>query len=220
MTENHMTNQHMTRREMLQRLGGMIALAAGVPIHARSQARAQGLGAVANALISLSSAEAETLRAMIARIIPADENGPGALEARADRFIDRALAGALKNQRSVYSEGLAAVEAYSKSSKGSNFAKLPSADQDAILTDIQANRATGFAGGGSGQFFNLVRTHTIQGTFSDPFYGGNENFIGWELIGYPGARVAVSANLQRIDIKPEPSRKSAYDYPMFTKGEV
>jgi gluconate 2-dehydrogenase gamma chain len=216
--KNKMTNQ-MTRREMLQRLGGMIALTAGLPIPARSQARAQGLSAVANALVSLSSAEAETLRAIIARIIPADENGPGALEARADRFIDRALAGALKNQRSVYAEGLSAVETYAKGLKGSNFAKLTAADQDAILTDMQANRATGFTGG-SGQFFNVVRTHTIQGTFSDPFYGGNDNFIGWELIGYPGARVAVSQNLQRIDIKPEPSRKSAYDYPMFNKGEV
>ena len=215
-----MINDYLTRREMLQRLGGMIALAAGAPIPLRSQARTQGLNAVGNALISLNSAEAETLRAIIARLIPADENGPGALEARADRFIDRALAGALKNQRSLYTSGLAAVDAYAKSSKGSAFAKLPPTDQDAILTEMQANRATGFPDQGSGQFFNLVRTHTIQGTFSDPFYGGNENFIGWELIGYPGARVAVSQNLQRIDIKPEPSRKSAYDYPMFSKGEV
>jgi gluconate 2-dehydrogenase gamma chain len=68
-------------------------------------------------------------------------------------------------------------------------------------------------------FFILVRTHTIQGTFSDPFYGGNENFIGWNLIGYPGARIVVSANLQRMDVKPEPSNKSAYDYGMFNKGE-
>jgi gluconate 2-dehydrogenase gamma chain len=215
-----MTHDHLTRRAMLQRLGGMIALAAGLPLPVRSQARAQGLAALGNALISLSSVEAETLRAIIARIIPTDANGPGALEARADRFIDRGLAGALKNQRSFYTAGLAAVDAYAKSSKGSAFAKLSAADQDAILADMQANRATGFSGEGSGQFFNLVRTHTIQGTFSDPFYGGNENFIGWELIGYPGARVAVSQNLQRIDIKPEPSRKSAYDYPMFTKGEV
>jgi gluconate 2-dehydrogenase gamma chain len=168
--------------------------------------------------MSLSPAEAETLRAIVARIIPADENGPGALEARADRFIDRALAGALKNQRTAYTSGLAAVDSYAQSAKGNLFAKLSTADQDAILADLQANRATGFTGG-SGPFFNLVRTNTIQGTFSDPFYGGNENFIGWDLIGYPGSRIVVSANLQRMDIKPEPSRKSAYDYGMFNKGE-
>jgi gluconate 2-dehydrogenase gamma chain len=213
-------NDCLTRRQMLQRLGGIIGLAAGLPFPARSRARAQGLSAVANAPVSLTPAEAETLRAIIARIIPADENGPGALEARADRYIDRALAGALKNQRSMYTAGLAAVDAYSQSAKGSAFAKLSTSDQDLILTEIQSDRATGFAGGGSGQFFNLVRTHAIQGTFSDPFYGGNENFIGWDLIGYPGARVVVSLNLQRMDTKPESSRKSAYDYGMFNKGEV
>jgi gluconate 2-dehydrogenase gamma chain len=213
-----MNNDCLTRRQMLQRLGGIIGLAAVLPLPARSLARAQGLSAVANAPVSLTSAEAETLRAIIARIIPADENGPGALEARADRYIDRALAGALKNQRSTYAAGLAAIDAYAQSAKGSVFAKLSTSDQDVILTEIQSDRATGFAGG-SGQFFNLVRTHTIQGTFSDPFYGGNENFIGWDLIGYPGARVVVSPNLQRMDIKPESSRKSAYDYSMFNKGE-
>ena len=214
-----MNNDCLTRRQMLQRLGGIIGLAAVLPLPARSLARAQGLSAVANAPVSLTSAEAETLRAIIARIIPADENGPGALEARADRYIDRALAGALKNQRSTYAAGLAAIDAYAQSAKGSVFAKLSTSDQDVILTEIQSDRATGFAPGGSGQFFNLVRTHTIQGTFSDPFYGGNENFIGWDLIGYPGARIVVAANQQRMDVKPEPSRKSAYDYGMFNKGE-
>jgi gluconate 2-dehydrogenase gamma chain len=208
----------MTRREMLKQLGAMIGVATGLPTIARAQARSQGLASIGDALVSLTPAEAETLRAIIARIIPADENGPGALEARADRFIDRALAGALKNQKSAYATGLAAVDAYAQSSKGSAFAKLSAADKDAVLTDMQADRATGF-GGGSGQFFNLVRTNTIQGTFSDPFYGGNETFIGWDLIGYPGSRIAVSANLQRMDVKPESSRKSAYDYGMFNKGE-
>ena len=208
----------MTRREMLRQLGGAIGLAAGLPFAARAQARTQGLSGVADALVSLTAAEAKTLRAIISRIIPSDENGPGALEARADRFIDRALAGALKNQKAAYSGGLAAIDGYSQSLKGRPFADLAPNDQDAILTEMQSNRATGFDGG-SGPFFNLVRTHTIQGTFSDPFYGGNENFVGWDLIGYPGARVVVSANLQRMDVKPEPSRKSAYDYGMFTKGE-
>jgi F-type H+-transporting ATPase subunit delta len=36
----------------------------------------------------------------------------------------------------------------------------------------------------------------------------------------PAERIVVSANLQRMDVKPEPSRKSAYDYGMFSKGEV
>jgi gluconate 2-dehydrogenase gamma chain len=202
---------------MLTRMGMLIGVAALPPVLVRSRAQVQT--ALSSAFMSLNSAEAQTLRAIIARLIPADENGPGALEARADRFIDRALSGALKAQRPAYSSGLGAVDAFAQSSKGAPFAKLPVADQDTVLTDIQQNRATGFTGQSS-QFFNLVRTHTIQGTFSDPFYGGNENFIGWDLIGYPGARMAVSANLQRMDVKPESSRRSAYDFNMFNKGEI
>ena len=200
---------------MLKRVGTMVGVAAGLQVYpralAQAQARSQGLAAIGDALVSLTPAEAETLRAIIARLIPADENGPGALEARADRFIDRALGGALKNLRSAYSAGLAAANASAQASKGAPFAKLSAADRDAVLTAMQQE---------SPQFFNLVRTHTIQGTFADPFYGGNENFIGWDLIGYPGARIAVSANLQRMDVKPEPSHKSAYDYGMFNKGEI
>jgi gluconate 2-dehydrogenase gamma chain len=207
-----MINEPLSRRDMLKHIGVAIGVAVGVPISARSQARTQGLTSVGNALVSLTPAESETLRAIVARLIPSDENGPGALEARADRFIDRALAGALKNQRAAYTTGLGSINTYAIGKKGSAFAQLSTADQDAVLTDIQSNPTLA-------TFFTLVRTHTIQGTFSDPFYGGNENFIGWDLIGYPGARIVVSANLQRMDVKPESSRKGAYDYGMFNKGE-
>ena len=98
---------------MLKRVGTMVGVAAGLQVYpralAQAQARSQGLAAIGDALVSLTPAEAETLRAIIARLIPADEKGPGALEARADRFIDRALGGALKNLRSAYSAGLAAA---------------------------------------------------------------------------------------------------------------
>src|SRR5215813_10675216 len=121
---DHMTNRHPSRREMLKQLGVIIGVAAFPSTALRAQARTQGLAAVGNALVTLTPAEAETLRAIIARLIPADENGPGALEGRADRFIDRALAGALKNQRSAYAAGLAAFNAFAQSSKGALFAKL------------------------------------------------------------------------------------------------
>src|SRR5947208_8554845 len=137
-----------TRRQMLERVGAIIGIAAFAPrAFVQAQARSQGLAGLGNALVSLTTTEAETLRAVIGRLIPADENGPGALEARADRFIDRGLGGALKNLRPVYSSGLAAVNAYSQSSKASAFAKLSAADQNAVLTDMQENRAAGFADG-------------------------------------------------------------------------
>ena len=195
------------------RLGGLLGAAACSsavrPLPAAARARAQA--AAGEAFLTFTAVEAETVRAAVARLIPADENGPGALEARADRYIDRGLAGALKASRAAYTTGLADLNARAQMLKGSAFGKLAPADQDAVLTNLQQNSAT---------FFNLLRTHTIQGTFCDPFYGGNANFAGWNMLGYPGARTAVTADMQRMDKKPAASGKSAYDYGMFSKGEV
>ena len=167
------------------------------------------------ALETLTAAEADILEAIVARLIPTDENGPGATEARAAHYIDRALAGPLRASRPAYAAGLAALDDYAQSTKGASFAKLSAKDQDAVLSDLEMNAATGFAPE-SAAFFNLVRTHAIEGTFCDPYYGGNANFVGWDMIGYPGIRVAVSEDEQRMSPKPRPVRKSAYDDPMFT----
>jgi gluconate 2-dehydrogenase gamma chain len=91
---------------------------------------------------------------------------------------------------------------------------LAAADKDAVLTDMEKNVATGFTPNAA-TFFNLVRAHTIQGTFCDPYYGGNANFVGWDLIGYPGLRMTVGEDEQRMKA-PKAARKSAYDESMFT----
>jgi gluconate 2-dehydrogenase gamma chain len=167
------------------------------------------------ALETLTAAEADALEAIVARLIPTDENGPGATEARAAHYIDRALAGPLAFSRAAYAMGLAAVDEYAQASRGKPFSDLSAEDQDAVLRDMEKNVAIGFSPSSS-VFFELVRTHTIQGTFCDPYYGGNANFVGWDLIGYPGIRMAVSEDEQRIKAKPAAIRKSAYDDEMFT----
>jgi gluconate 2-dehydrogenase gamma chain len=159
------------------------------------------------------------LEAICARLIPTDANGPGATEARAARYIDRALGGALQSARPAYASGLAALDAYASSSRGARFAALPAADQDRVLTDVASGAATGFPGG-SAAFFALVQTHTIEGTFCDPFYGGNAGFVGWDLLGYPGVRTIVTADEQRLDAATKPNHRSAYDYGMFNKADV
>ena len=169
------------------------------------------------ALETLNATEAEALEAIVARIIPTDENGPGATEARAAHYIDRALAGPLRAMRSNYAAGLAAIDDYAQSSKGALFAKLSPADQDGVLREMEANTATGFSADAAA-FFNLLRTHTIEGTFSDPYYGGNADYVGWNLIGYPGIRMGVSADDQRMNAQLEPIRTSAYDDPMFARS--
>ena len=62
--------------------------------------------------------------------------------------------------------------------------------------------------------------HTQQGTFGDPYYGGNANFVGWDLLGYPGIRTMVSAaeqqQLEKHALKP--NHKSADDYELVHQG--
>ena len=170
-------------------------------------------------LETLSATESDTFEAIVARLIPTDANGPGATEARAAHYIDRALGGVLASSRPAYAVGLAAVEQYARSRKGVSFVKLSPQDQDAMLSVMESDAATGFIPN-SATFFDLVRNHTLQGMFCDPYYGGNANFVGWDLLGYPGVRTVVSADQQRMGIELAPNHKSAYDYEMFTKNSA
>ena len=165
---------------------------------------------------TLAPVEVETLQAIVARLIPTDAHGPGAIEAQATHYIDQALSNALASSRQLYADGLASLDAYARSSRGRVFRKLQSEDQDAILEELEDNSASGFTPDSS-SFFEMIRSHTIEGTFSDPYYGGNANFIGWDLIGYPGVRTLVTPRQQRIDSAPRPVHRSAYDFGRFVK---
>ena len=198
----------ISRRELLKRLGmaGVVALA--LPEFDRVLAFQRGAGGPpAMPAGALSAAEASTLAAVCARIIPTDDDGPGAAEARAFVYIDRALAGWLAPSRSAYTAGLAAIDDAARTRGAQRFADLSPADQDDVLRSLEQT-----------PFFSLVRTHTIQGTFCDPAYGGNANFAGWDLLGYPGVRLNVTAADQRMAAPPKPVRRSAYDYAMFAAG--
>ena len=220
----------VSRRDLLKRAGlagaALTMPASAVqPADALEQARPAAAAATPapkrEPVENLTQAEADVLEAICARIIPSDANGPGAREARAAHYIDRALGGALKESREAYRAGLAAFDAYCRSSRRAPFLELSERDQDSVLIDVETGAA---ASGGfpasSGAFFAMVRTHTLQGTFGDPFYGGNANFVGWDLIGFPGLRLNVSVEDQRLGAKPTPTHRSAYDHDMFHKAQA
>ena len=213
----------ISRRDLLKRaaaIGGAAALAgsAEAPPSAEALRSTEAVALQREPLENLTAAEADILDAVVARLIPTDANGPGATEARAAHYIDRALGGALAPSRQAYTTGLAALDRYARSSRGKAFTELTAADQDALLVEVEAGTASGF--NGSAAFFGLVLSHTLQGTFGDPYYGGNASFVGWDLIAYPGIRTMVTAaeqqSLEKKDLKP--NHKSAYDYESFTKA--
>ena len=200
-----MRDPKVSRRELLRQLGmtgaGILALPQLSRVLAfQQQARRQAVAPQG----ALSAAEAATLAAVCARLIPTDDAGPGAAEARASVYIDRSLSGWLAGSRQTYADGLAQIDAAARAAHNRSFVELTASEQDGVLAGIEQS-----------PFFSLVRTHTIQGTFCDPEYGGNANFIGWDLLGYPGIRLTVTAADQRMSQYPQPVRRSAYDYAMF-----
>ena len=160
------------------------------------------------ATTALAPAQLKILEAFVEQLIPHDELGPSAAEAGAHVYIDRALAGPNAAEKQNFADGLAAMDEFAKRSQGAAFADLPPAKRDAVITAMERGTAAGFAS--AQQFFTRARRLTLEGMFGDPYYGGNRNFAGWDLIRYPGPRLAVSPDEQRMDKLPAPSRRSAY----------
>ncbi len=128
----------VSRRELLKRVG-VASAAAALPVEVLAQAAARPRAP----LETLSDTEADVLDAIVARLIPTDANGPGATEARAARYIDRALGGALSASRDAYRAGLAAVDAYARSTKGGPFAQLSATESGRRAARPGDGRSTG-----------------------------------------------------------------------------
>lgn len=118
--------------------------------------------------------QAREIEAITAQIIPSDDS-PGAREAHAVHFIDRALVTFERDQQPSYTRGLEYLRAKMRElfPEAQKFSALGSEDQLRLLHAIENT-----------DFFEIVRIHTIMGFLSNPEYGGNSNQVGWKLIGF------------------------------------
>jgi gluconate 2-dehydrogenase gamma chain len=123
----------------------------------------------------------ETLEAIADRLIPADAHGPGATQAGAVTYIERALQGPYAEHAATYAAGLAELD---------GFAELSERAQDERLRAIEGTA-----------FFELVRAHVLEGMFGDPSYGGNRDGAGWRLLDYPGPRRVWTEREQALDVR-------------------
>jgi gluconate 2-dehydrogenase gamma chain len=137
---------------------------------------------------ALSEAEWKTVEAITGRLIPTDHE-PGAIEANCVNFIDKALAHEDAALKPVYQAGLRGVDAVSHKRFDKAFVELTAEQQDEILAAIDSGKAEGWpkdAPVPAPKFFEAIRTHTVIGFLADPKYGGNRDYAGWKVIGYPG----------------------------------
>lgn len=192
----------MKRREFLvipaKSLGGVLLYAlSGEPIRLNAQQ-----GDVKVPLRFFTAEEAKTVAAACERIFPSDDSGPGAKEAGVVIYIDRQLAGPYGRDKYRYTKGpwVESVPEHGYQGQanpqqiyrqgiptlGSDFGSLSAPDQDARLQGIEKS-----------MFFELLRTHTIEGMFCDPLHGGNAGMIGWQLIGYPGPVMSFRDDIEK-----------------------
>lgn len=169
------------------------------------------------------------IQAAVERLIPADDMGPGALEAGVPEYIDRQMntsyaAGALWYMqgpfkadaapemgwqsklvpKEIYRLGIAATDAWCKGLKGQTFAAQDSATRDELLKQLEAGTPQ-FDTVPAKLFFNLLLQNTKEGFFSDPIHGGNKGLVGWTLIGFPGARADFMDWVERNEQYPFPA---------------
>ena len=171
--------------------------------------------------VFLNNTEGAFIEAAVARLIPSDATGPGAVEANVPRFIDRQLAGpfgagdhfylqppfpkALPTQgwqagapAPLYRAAILAIDGWCAATYGHAFAALDSATQDQALKTLEEGKAE-LSGGADGKaFFTLLLQNTIEGYFSDPIYGGNRDMGPWRMIGFPGARYDLRSFVSRF----------------------
>ncbi|HYZ62985.1 MAG TPA: gluconate 2-dehydrogenase subunit 3 family protein [Acetobacteraceae bacterium] len=175
----------------------------------------------ATTYIFFNSEQAAFIEAAVARLIPADPEWPGALEARVPNYIDKQLAGAWGAGERLYRSGPwqpgtpsqgyqlpytpaelfhTALAAIAKDLERTPFASMSADDQDAYLKKLQAG-GQDLGGVPSEVFFDHLWHSTLEGFFSDPVYGGNDGMVSWRMIGFPGAYASYYGLVEKHGMK-------------------
>jgi hypothetical protein len=122
----------------------------------------------------LDAAEAADVDAISAQIVPSGAT-PGAREAHAVYFIDRAMATFFAGWAPDFRSGLNDFRSKFLAANPSTgvFAKASADQQIAYLKTVDST-----------PFFETVRVLTLLGMFSSPKYGGNYQGSGWKMMGF------------------------------------
>lgn len=174
--------------------------------------------------------EYQTTVAACERIFPADDLGPGAKDLNAAIYIDHQLASQwgingsdyrlgpwyepeetqgeqIKLfRKDLFRSGLKELDNHSNKEFSQKFVDLEPSQQDEVLIAFEQGEANDLSGVPSSEFFNLLRTLTIEGIYADPMYGGNNRMEGWAMRKYPGTRMSYVNELQSkefVELSPE-----------------
>ncbi|MBN3853683.1 gluconate 2-dehydrogenase subunit 3 family protein [Paraburkholderia sp. Ac-20340] len=164
------------------------------------------------------------------RLIPADDEGPGALETNVPVFIDRQMitpygkgddwymSGPFDSKASylfgyqmpfplqvLYQKGIDLTNQYTQKQFHANFHELSADLQDRVLHDLDQNHIDFSAFGEkdlpAGYFFFRLLDNAKEGYLADPMYGGNKGMASWLMIDFPGARASFTEWVTMHNVK-------------------
>lgn len=162
-----------TRRDFLATAGAALGgswLAATLPALAALSACAREAAESGGPFTTLTSQEARTMTAFAAQILPSGSL-PGATEAGAVYFVDRAIGSIFAPMRDSIRTGLADLDTRAATGGARQFADLTSDRQIIAMKEVEDS-----------PFFFQARMLTIMGVLADPSYGGNRNDTGNRLM--------------------------------------
>jgi gluconate 2-dehydrogenase gamma chain len=168
----------MDRREFIYSLA---ALASAPPTCLLGKSRQTG-AIQAGPLIET---EKEALAEICEQIVPQDEF-PGAKELGVDEFISRLLTEAHPDWLIVYRSGLRSTDRSSRAVFQRPFSQISFEERTQLLERMSKGDLDLVDWGAfpPEEFFAMVRSHSIQGYYSHPRWGGNRDKKAWAMLDY------------------------------------
>lgn len=158
-----------------------------------------------------SAPERSFVEAITERLIPDGEDNSGARGAHVAEFIDRQLSSPYGRAWRWYMQGpwedgipeqgyqskltpsqlyrtaIKDIDAWCMQHHRQPFVGLGGDAQDQVIHGLESG-SIALAHVPAETFFTMLWNNTQEGFLADPIYGGNYNFTGWKLVGFPGPR--------------------------------
>ena len=154
----------------------------------------------------LTEAQARFLATACDVLIPADDH-PSASQAGVVDFIDLQLAGPYGSGATLYLRGpfpegatpeqgwqipypprdmlTRGIDALEQG--GTRLSDLTAADRQEAMRQLSDGTLDVGTDSPAGTFFDELWARTKEGYCADPAYGGNRDYAGWKMVGFPGA---------------------------------
>lgn len=214
-----------SRRAVLLQMGaaGLAAMTPGAALSQNPYAALDG-----KTWTFLAQDEARFLASISDVLIPEDEF-PSASQAGVVDFIDLQLAGPYGKGSDLYlqgpfgetspeqgyqapyppatliREGIARLNA-----SGSRLVDLDGAGREDLVSRLSEGKGFDLGDVPAQTLFEEIWSLVKEGYFADPMYGGNKDYAGWRMVGFPGAHAYYTDFVEKNAPYPAPPRGIAH----------